>query len=424
MRDITKIYKLLNEGKHFCINPWVHLHVTGLGMMAPCSHLSEGPNAKAYGNLNESTFHDLWQGEGIREIRLKMLRDEELPGCSTCYAREKEGYRTSRLKTNALFRKYIDWVVNTDERGFAPDATPVSWDIRFSNLCNLKCRSCCYSSSSSWQEDEIALGLLNPEESQKKIQGVDRSEELLNELDIYFPKLEHVYFAGGEPILMKENYYILNKLIELKKFDIDLLYSTNFTMLDTFGTDMTVLWKRFKNITVSMSLDAAGQRGEYMRKGLNWKDILINRERVKKDCPNVNLVMNTTASVFNILHLPDFQRELIESGFITPDKMRINILYGPSYYSIRILPEILKEQAEKKIEEHIAWLKRRLPNEDDFAACQKNIKRWMICIEHMKSRDNSHLLTEFKERTAKLDAIRGEDIRKVFPELLPIFESL
>lgn len=418
----SQVYNLLKNGKYFCILPWVHLNVTSLGYMVPCCVQVEGPNSTGYGNLNINTFCELWQGKTIRNFRLKMLADEPDERCINCYEKEKAQIISQRMQSNAKYQKHLDWVVDTDNTGNAPSAKPIFWDIRFSNLCNLRCRTCGYSNSSSWYNDENVFRKLYSNRNSKVVKGIEDTNKFLKELEKYYSFVEKIYFAGGEPLLFKENLLILEQLNSIKKYDIELVYNTNFTLLNRIN-DFLKWWKKFKGIRMLISLDGTHERCEYLRKGLIWKDIVENLHYLKKECPHVTITINFTVSVFNILHVTDFHKEMVEQGYIRPNEINLNILSTPKFYNIRIMPEELKLLAKKKMKEHYFWLKNQEPlrNKETHVFDNYFKNQWYSSINYMDNEDWTHLIPRFIRYTNKLDKARNEKCLDVFPELKPIF---
>lgn len=273
--------------------------------------------SKGYGNVNTESFKCLWQGEEMRRFRLKMLNDEAEETCSICYENEMANGFSLRKNTNFHYDKYIDWVVNTDNTGYALEAKPIYWDIRFSNICNLKCRTCSPISSSSWYNESRGNSLFSHDELKQQM-DFSYAGKLLTSLVEYLPDVVEIYCAGGEPLLMSENLTILKKLKALEKYDLQLVYNTNLTQVHR-KIEFIQYWKSFKSLKFLISLDGSHQRGEYLRKGIIWDDILHNLLFLKDECPHGEIQINFTVSVFNILHLPDFHKEMLEKKYIEAD---------------------------------------------------------------------------------------------------------
>lgn len=418
-----QIEDLIKNGKHFCIYPWIHLHVTGLGNLAPCClSFSEG-----YGSLDTNSFEELWQSQSVRDFRLKMLNDEMVSDCFPCYDWERSGIVSFRQEANKRFKKYIDWVANTDADGYAPEAKPISWDIRFSNKCNLRCRICCSINSVAWVKEENELfnknmykqsGAFLKQMDSNYIIGIKDSQRLLSDLNEYLPNTDHIYCAGGEPLLIDECLDIMKNLDLVGNHDLKLEFNTNLTQLEK-NINYLDYWKKFKNLKVIVSLDGSHERGEYIRKGIKWDSIINNLELLKRECPHAEIIINFTANIFNILHLPDFHQEMIEKQYINADQINLNTLFDPVIYSSKVLPEDLKKIATSKLTDHIVWIKGQFPfNKPENDQYYKDfIKQWHSCISFMNSEDCTDLIPEFMDYTNFLDESRNESFLDVFPDL-------
>lgn len=423
--------KDVSNSKVFCIKPWVHLHVSVYGKVMPCS-LSAWNDNYALGDINNKSFNEIWNGEEMRKFRLAMLNDERNFRCHHCYDHEKEGLQSHRILTNSTFANKINWVLETDTLGVSPNAKPVSWDIRISNLCNFKCRICGHHSSSSWYEDAKALGLPVSQHEyyshdRKVNRGVKDFDLLMQQLDFVFPDLEEISFAGGEPLISKEHYQILQKLLERGKTNVRLRYNTNFSKT-TFGNiDVFDLWAKFEDVGVWASIDDSGNRGELQRSGQSWKEAEENRQRMLKVCPDVSFAINSTVSVFNIQHLPKLHQDWTEKRLIQINQLTPHILLHPPYYNVRILPKKIKQRVESKINQHIEWIREYVkehPNAlaQEAPSVESLIDEFRSYIKYMNSSDESKLIPKFKKMTTKLDQLRGENTFETFPELNELFE--
>ncbi len=434
----------LESSKHFCMKPWVHLFVSHFGTVVPCC-LTPWEHEKALGDINEQQLKDIWNGEKMREFRLKMLKDQPDNRCWQCYKNEEVGLRSTRNVTNFLYAGKLDWALKTAMDGSSAEARPITWDIRVSNLCNFKCRICGHHSSSQWYDDAKALGLLSHDTRMHR--GPKDFDLLMKQLDFVIDDLEEIYFAGGEPLIMEEHYRIIEMLLERGKTDIRLCYATNFSQTYYKGKDLFEYWAKFEDVNVFASLDGSEKRGELQRSGQSWQQAEDNRRRMLEKCPNVDFLITPTINIFNILHLPDFHKNWVERGLIKVDEFMPHTLKNPPEYNITILPAELKKQAEEKINAHINWIVEYVRQNAPAPPSPKKLEKiggrleWILApevtghikvdimvnelksaITYMNSQDDSGLMSEFKELSLKLDKLRGENTAEVFPELKSILE--
>jgi len=212
---------------------------------------------------------------------------------------------------------------------------------------------------------------------------------------------------------MQEHYNILKELVKRERFDVKLIYNTNFN--ETLYKDLDVLnyWGMFDSVSIGASLDASDARAELMRKGSDWAKTTANRERMLEVCPNVDFYISPTVSLMNVLHIPDFHKDWIQRGLLKPQDLNVNILQSPDWYRADCLPADLKELATAKLEEHIAWLS---PQDH----LQRATNGFKSTISFMNSQDNTQHLKKFNKVTAQLDAVRTENFYEVFPELVSL----
>ena len=285
------------------------------------------------------------------------------------------------------------------------------WDIRFSNLCNLKCRSCGHIFSSQWYQDQAKLAGGNWKDRNTVLNYAGRTEtDMWEQLLPHIDYVEQIYFAGGEPLLMEEHYRILDELVRKERFDVRLIYNTNFTHTDLKGQSVFEYWKLFDSVAVGASLDGSGKYAEYIRKGSEWDQIEKNRLEMLTICPAVDFYISPTLSIMNAWHLPDFHKDLVNRGLIKPQDLNVNILQDPPFYRIDIAPIKYKQRLRIKYEEHIEWLR----TQDSL---QRATVGFESAINFMMATDNTHLIDTFWRKTHELDAIRSEQMLAIIPEL-------
>ena len=364
-----------------CLNPFVHLHISNNGAVNACC-VANIP----FGNINEQSLEEIWNGEAINNLRDKFRAGKTDPRCAVCHKIEETGGKSIRMETNERFQHIsIDPVPKL----------PVYFDIRFSNICNFRCRTCYHGASSKWFNDAKALGTnIGQKAIIKNIKEVDtfiaKTEKALLEA-------EEFYFAGGEPLVTEEHYILLEWLIKNKATKARLRYNTNFSKLEFKQYDVLKLWKHFPQVEILGSIDATGELGEYIRKEMDWNTILRNREKIRS-LPNVTFKIAPTISVLNIHNLVDLYQECLQNRMIDAEDLYINILEQPKYYNIQILKNEEKEKITRQILNSFT--------EETPISIRSAFQE---IIAYMNAKDRSNLWALFEQKTKALDELRGED---------------
>lgn len=392
---------LLKDSKTFCIYPWIHLHAYPTGEAYPCCHAEM---AYPIGNTRFKTLEEIYRDAPMRELRKDMLNERSNPVCGRCYEQEESGFFSGRKSANKHHGHHVKRI---DDDKFQMSY----WDIRFSNLCNLSCRSCGHIFSSSWYQDQAKLAGNTWKNQNKALNYAGRTEtDMWEQLIPHLDYVEQIYFAGGEPLMMAEHYNILDELERRGRFDVRLIYNTNFTHVKLKDRTVFDYWKKFKSVAVGASLDAMGPRAEYIRRGTVWDTIERNREQMLEICPKVDFYISPTLSILNAWHLPDFHRNWVNREFIQPQDLNINILQDPAHLRIDMATTWYKQQLQDKYQAHIEWLR-------PLDSLQRATVGFESAMNFMTATDNSHLLPKFWDKTRELDAIRGEHVLSVLPEL-------
>ena len=402
----------LTKSDNFCMMPWVHMHAFPDGRVYPCCLADYW---HPVGDLRKNTMAEVWNQTGYKTIRINMLQDKPSIQCTKCYEQEKAGFFSMRNDANRNYGHHIAEVEQTQQDGTHPEFKIRYWDVRFSNLCNFSCRSCGPIFSSNWYNDHVKLCGRKPDVLGRDMARVEyttgNEDDMTAQMLPHIPYLEQVYFAGGEPLIMKEHYFMLEQLIEHKKTDVRIQYNTNFSELRYKDKHVFEYWSNFSNVSVGASLDASGARAELMRKGTDWKQVLDNRQRMKQEAAHVDFYVSATVSAMNVLHVLDFHREWVELGLIEPKDFNVNICQGPEWYRVDIFPEWFKREViTPAYERHLAWLEPQDP-------LQRATNGFKSLLNLMNAKDNSHEWNMFTLEVDKLDKLRGENFWETFPEL-------
>ena len=253
----------------FCIHPD--------GKVSPCCLFDKN----LFLDINDLNWNDPWHN----------LRDGT--GCSAC-KHSGPAYKDTfdKFKNSVYAIRYLD--------------------VRNSNLCNLECTICNSYYSSNWAE---RLG-------ETKFVSTDFDVDLTN--------VEHIYFAGGEPLINPKHWQVLDSIIDPST--VTLHYNSNLGSIK----NIDVYWPRFKQVSVNASMDAIGPLGEQLRYGTNWDKWTNNLHSAAK---YAKVKVNPTISVLNIFNLKE-----IEEWSDYP--VTYNILTDPQHLCVSVLPKKLKESIE------------------------------------------------------------------------------
>jgi MoaA/NifB/PqqE/SkfB family radical SAM enzyme len=357
------------------------------------------------GNVRQKPLKEVWNDQAFRQMRQDMVAGRPVEACKVCYSAEDSGGTSLRTKSNHDFKHHLSLVGATTPDG-SSDFKLRYYDVRFSNLCNLKCRMCCPELSSAIAVDQARMSQSAPP---KPLNVYDDKEAFLRDFSPHVPFLEEIYFAGGEPLLIDAHYWALEELLRQNKRDIRLRYNTNFTVLGKGSWHAPDLWKEFSRIEVGASLDAEGARGEYIREGTRWERVQINRETLRNETPHADFKVAVTVGMMNLLHVPGFLRKCVAEGFTKPDGFFTNNLLFPEYYSAQILPEKFRATARQEYASLIDHM-RKLGSPDWVLMNLSSV------TAHMDANDRTRLLPEFFHQTDRLDAFYGKKFSQVFPE--------
>lgn len=408
-------WKRLTESKTFCMLPWVHMHAFPDGRAYPCC-LSD--YWQPVGDLRKNTMAEVWNQDPYKNMRLNMLADKPCRECTKCYEQESVGAFSMRYDANRNYGHLIGEVEATLPNGTNPEFKIRYWDVRFSNLCNFKCRSCGPIFSSNWYNDHVKLYKKVPDVLGRDMARVEyttgNEDDMIAQMMPHIPHLEQVYFAGGEPLIMKEHYFLLEKLIEAGKTDVRIQYNTNFSELAFKDKHVFEYWKHFKNVSVGASLDGMGAQAELIRKGTNWHQTVLNRVRMLEEVPHVDFYVSSTVTSMNVLHVLDFHKEWTRLGLIQAKDWNVNICQSSEWYRADIFPQWFKEQViYPAYEEHIAWL-------DPQDSLKRATTGYRSLLNFMKADNTATHWSRFVLETAKLDKIRDEKFFDLFPEFQPL----
>jgi MoaA/NifB/PqqE/SkfB family radical SAM enzyme len=405
-----KFEKQIPTTDTFCVNMWNHLYVSSQLEILPCCVAKDN---KPLGSLIDHTVEEIVNNNTANAIRNKMLTGERCTECITCYTKEDVGQTSRRMADNNKFKASIEELkLLTNSDGSLKNFSPATFDIRLNNICNLKCRTCSGVSSSQLAAEEKKL--FNNAVNFNKTPTTQTRAKVLESVIDYFDNGESIYFAGGEPLILKEHYDILDRLLLVGKTHIPIKYNTNFTHLTFKNKNILDYWKQFSNITVGASLDGHGTVFEYARHGANWKDIEKNLIELKDQCPHVKFVVTSTISLLSIESVMELQKMWHELKILDISNFYINLMTGNDYLSLQSLQPAHKKMISSKLDQHCDWLK--TTGADELA------QHWRQIQQYMMLQDKSYVNKQFSKVNQARDVARNENFESIYPQFIDLFQ--
>jgi MoaA/NifB/PqqE/SkfB family radical SAM enzyme len=401
LRDDQK--DLLFKSKTFCMLAWTGINIEPDSRVRPCCAFQGST-----GRSDKDSISIIWNSNEWKKVRKDMLNGVPVDACGACYDAENLGRDTLRTSSNRLLIDKIDVIDSTRDDGYLEVFHLNYWDVRYNNLCNLTCRSCNPGSSSSWYEPAVSLGKIQEPRSPILLAG-RTNNDIFDQIVDHIDHVKQIYFAGGEPSMIDKFYEILEILDSQGRNDVRLCYNINMSRLTLRNKSLLDLWKKFPNVSIGASLDGEHQRGEYLRQGLSWKDVIANRKLMQDQCPHIDFYINATVSILNVLHVPEFHKSWVDLHLIRPEDFNIHLLFSPKYLRVDYSPAQLKEKIYKTYIDHIDWV---LPR-DSLGRATYGFRSVLSYIENNHAFDQ----TEFWQNVDALDQYHNTCMTEVFPEL-------
>lgn len=403
---------LLKNSKTFCMFPWMHLNVTPYGNVYPCC---SSDYTEPVDNVKNKSLGEIFNNDKMKQLRLDMLADKKSSICNYCYKHEESSPFSFRTYGIEHFGKDFDELVTqTKVDGTMPMFNMKYFDVRFSNICNFKCRTCGSEFSSQWAQETKQHERVS--RNYKIINHADESGKLLEEIKQQVPHMELAYFAGGEPLITDEHYLLLEEMIRTgANKNITLRYNTNMSNFKYKKYNILDMWSRFKRVEISASIDHHGKRAEYIRHGTDW-GIVESNLKIIRDLDYIDYQYNTVLSVFNYSTLLDFYNYLIDKDLLRKkDMVSIYRAITPPYYSATALPTKLKSIGTEKNQKLNSFMKQghwhQHQHINDAIKFANSENTW------------NNEKCNFREHTLSRDQIRNENFVEVFPELKAMLDE-
>jgi len=438
----------------FCVLPWIHLATRPNGDMRICCvanasgadtgdytvglvKMEDGEPANFAKDLPTEAFNN----DYMKSVRKTMLAGEVPASCTKCFKEEAEGISSKRIwETGTWHYNDVDipkLIEETEEDGSVPYKLQYL-DLRLGHTCNLKCIMCSPHDSSLWVPEFKKVYPIFQSDLIKKQMAWDpesfnnqwhENPEFWREIYDQIPNIKELYFAGGEPLLIKEHKEFLLEIIKRGYADkISLRYNTNGILINE---GIIEIWEQFKKVKVGVSLDGMGDRVGYIRYPTEWETVEKNLWRLEQTSDRIQFNIALAVQILNIKHVPDFIKWKVTSGFkkLNFEKnivgqtnggglIGVHLLWIPTWLSLRVLPLEDKVEVRRLFTELKQWLWDNYTQDDEFWKVNPyGWKRWEGILDWMDKEDHTNLLPDFRDYINVLDKQRKTDFKTTFPEL-------
>lgn len=402
-----------DKNKHsWCVNAYHAISGMNDGTTKICCMHRPEEHDMTLGNSSIESIMNKKEFKKIRKALQKGIRHE---GCKLCWQEEDAGRQSKRLRDNERY----EWEIN--EGRIEPYKGLAKVELNLGNTCNLACRTCQATISSGWYKEEYEVyqkNPLDPNFTYKKFSDNLKKYNMTyaddspfwQDIESHLPTIKQFDFYGGEPFMIKKQWKLLEKAVELGYAkDIELHYNTN----GTHWPKEIELWKNFRSVNLSFSIDGVDEQLEYMRYPAKWNIVKQNIEnalKLNKQNGNMSISWCVTISNTNIFDLHTtvnyWEQHYPHIG------LYLNLVHNPRHFNISIMPDYAKKIAIQNIENNIL---------------KTNKKAWNYLngiINFIKQgTPDDDLWNKFIEKIEIHDNYRKQSVKDTWPNLKVVLES-
>jgi len=498
MSNIIVSDKLDSISKSFCLAKWnmVSLHLTN-GKTHSCYH-NPTHNIPLEGlQENPGLLHNTEQKVSERQA----MREGHRPsGCSYCWKIEDSGHKSDRHYRADEWWNSPDFdMISQGDMELDKSITPAYVEVNFNQACNFKCMYCSPHLSTTW-EDEIEkfgayrfpdgmehnnipalerIGLMPIKTAQKDNPYVTA---FWNWWPQIYKNLKIFRMTGGEPLMDKNTFKVLDYVIENPNSDLEISITSNMSpprqeLFDKFidrvkKIEKIQVWNdeekinrhtnnhffvspACKYLTLYVSFDSVGKQAEYIRTGLDFDRMEQNVNIFLKESYNSNISIINTFTILSIPKLKEFLQWVLDlreqysydnqknielpvpdrEGFKHPNYKKpkhqriffdIPILQHPDWFNIKLGSEF--DFFKDKMQEAITFMEENISLGNFTGFEQYEIDKLKRNYDHMmepigpdsRQRRKTNFITFINER----DMRRNTNFKEYFPELEFFYDSL
>jgi uncharacterized Fe-S cluster-containing radical SAM superfamily protein len=458
--------KLDNVGCGFCLAKWtqvtMHLHN---GTTHSCHHPEPHKVSVEELSRNPTALHN---SKVKKMARKEMLENKRPSECSYCWNVEDNSTSFSDrvFKSSEPWSEpYFDEISKSDWRD---NFNPKYVEVSFSNTCNFKCAYCGPEYSSKWMEEindhgpyKLSFdynGTKRMEERNTKPYKHSEDNPYVNSFWEWFPELyksmDTFRITGGEPLLSKDTWKVLDFILETDEPNRNLKLSINSNLgvpdnlIDRLieKLDEIIRNNLVKEVIIFTSCDGYGIQSEYTRYGMNFEKLFNNIDKVLSALPKVTVVVMSTFNIFSVFSYESLIRKVHELKIkhFTPHRywsssiiLDTSYLRQPSFMSFRLLKGYISEDFFDRWIKYMKFnstyrslnfLQMQTVQDVGFSTQEiEKVSRLKDIFVSDKNSDDSSLLQhkiDLNTFVKQYESRRGLKVLDIYPEMKSFFNTI
>lgn len=454
---LKKVHTEINEvSPSFCIAKWkqVTMHLQN-GHNHSCHHPATHYVSVDEIKRNPTALHNSEFKKAQRKMMLEGVRPSE---CDYCWRVEDSpgnhySDRTYKSSDSSWARPYLNEITQTP---WYSDVDPSYVEVSFGNVCNFKCSYCAPHISSKWMEEIEQYG---PYPTTHKFNNLGwiQSQNLMpipnkdenpyvdafwNWFPDMYKSLKYFRITGGEPLLNKNTFKVLDYIIENPNQELEVAINTNMNapteLMNKFLEKIKIIIneKKLKNFKLFTSAEAHGKQSEYIRFGMDYNQWLENMHRTYREIPGIQFTIMSTYNLLSVTTYDKFLKDVLDfkREYGNPDYnpllLDIPYLRHPEHQSVFILEQ---EQLEL-IYNQITYMCQNLEHKNWYSTANRGfhedeaekLKRIYTMAKNSVENPNEYTNINRKDFVIFVDEHdrrRGTNFVETFPELENMYKK-
>lgn len=370
-----------------------------------------------------------------KEKMQEMLDGKRPSECDYCWKIEDLG---KDYISDRVYKSATSWAMPRLQEALEKktnDVEPGYLEVSFSNVCNFKCVYCSPEISSLWHKEISNYGPYPTSmrfNNLEYLQATNRMPYDPNGDNPYvdafwqwwpelYPKLHTLRLTGGEPLLSRDVWKILDFVIENPNPELTFCINSNLCvqdeLIDKLINKINQLSGKVKEIQIFSSGEATGKQGEYIRHGLDYDKWLSNMNKVATECKDVLLATMTTVNLLSTPTFSKFIEDILDlrnkyNPEVSFNKIQfmVNYLRYPNFLALPNLDSDSKEQFKLSIQ----LLIEKRP---ELSFTEKDQLNRLIDYTYTVDDNVTINRNDFVKFVDEIDKRRDLDFNKTFPEL-------